>query len=32
LDPAAGRFIDDAEANGMLSRHYRAPYIVPDKI
>jgi hypothetical protein len=29
LDPKTGRFHNDAEANEMLTRKYRAPYVVP---
>jgi len=32
FDPVAERFIGDADANHMLSREYRAPYLLPDKI
>ena len=32
FDPATLRFPGDAEANAMLSREYRAPYAVPDKV
>ncbi|MCC6539473.1 MAG: Gfo/Idh/MocA family oxidoreductase [Bryobacterales bacterium] len=32
VDPKAGRFVNDAEANQMLTRHYRAPYVVPAKV
>jgi predicted dehydrogenase len=32
IDPATESFIDDAEANAMLKRDYRAPYIVPDQV
>jgi hypothetical protein len=28
----AGRFLGDAEANAMLTRKYRAPYIVPQNV
>jgi hypothetical protein len=31
FDPAQGR-IADADANRMLSREYRAPYVVPDRV
>jgi hypothetical protein len=29
---AAGKFINDAAANRMQTRNYRAPYVVPDKV
>jgi predicted dehydrogenase len=32
FDPAANRFSSDAEANKMLTRDYRAPYVVPEKV
>jgi predicted dehydrogenase len=32
FDPAAEKFIGDAEADKMLTRKYRAPYIVPEKV
>ena len=32
MDPATERFIDNAEADKMLTREYRAPYIVPEKV
>jgi predicted dehydrogenase len=32
FDPASEKFVDDPEADKLLTRNYRAPYIVPDKI
>jgi len=32
FDPAAHNFGADREANGYLSRRYRAPYVVPDRV
>ncbi|MDZ7604560.1 MAG: Gfo/Idh/MocA family oxidoreductase [Cyclobacteriaceae bacterium] len=32
FDPITETFPGDAEANTMLTRNYRAPYIVPDKV
>ena len=32
FDPATLRFPNDAEANALLTREYRAPYVVPDKV
>jgi predicted dehydrogenase len=32
FDPKTERFIDDAEANQLLKREYRAPYVVPDQV
>ena len=32
FDPAGERFVDDSEANSMLTRNYRAPFVVPEKV
>jgi len=32
FDPIAERFIGNEDANNMLSRNYRAPYLMPEKI
>ena len=32
VDPAKWSFLHDTEANAMLTRKYRAPYIVPEKV
>jgi predicted dehydrogenase len=32
VEPHAERFVNDSEANAYLTREYRAPFIVPDKI
>ncbi len=32
LDPSSGRFLGDPEANGLLTRNYRKPYEVPEKV
>jgi len=32
FDPIAERFIGDEDANAMLTRQYRAPYLMPEKI
>jgi hypothetical protein len=32
FDPARMQFTDDAEANKLLTRDYRRPYVVPDKV
>lgn len=32
FDPTKETFVGDKEANAMLTRKYRAPYVVPDKV
>jgi len=32
FDDAARKFVNDSEANALLTRHYRAPYVVPAKV
>jgi hypothetical protein len=32
FDPATERFLGDHEANAMLARDYRKPYVVPEKV
>ena len=32
MDPKTERFIGNDAANAMLTRDYRAPYIVPEKV
>ena len=32
FDPRTERYIDDDEANAMLRRDYRYPYVVPDRV
>ncbi|MEZ5402679.1 MAG: Gfo/Idh/MocA family oxidoreductase [Bryobacteraceae bacterium] len=32
VDPRTQRFVNDAEANAMLTRNYRAPYVVPANV
>ena len=32
LDPKSERFVSDREANNLLSRQYRKPFVVPDKV
>jgi hypothetical protein len=32
FDPAKEKFIKDPEADKMLTRNYRAPYLLPEKV
>ncbi len=32
FDPARERFVDDPEADRLLSRRYREPYVVPERV
>ena len=32
FDPVTERYIGDEEANAMLTRNYRSPYVIPEKI
>jgi hypothetical protein len=32
MDPKTERFTDNEAANALLTRPYRAPYVVPDKV
>jgi predicted dehydrogenase len=32
VDQSAGRFLNDDEANSLLTRNYRAPYVVPENV
>ncbi len=32
FDPANEKFVGDDEANAMISRNYRAPFVVPEKV
>jgi predicted dehydrogenase len=32
FDPGAGKFVNDAEADKLLRRTYRKPYVVPDQV
>ena len=32
FDSHSERFVDDDQANGYLTRDYRYPYVVPEKV
>ncbi len=32
MDPSAERFIDNADANTLLTREYRKPFVVPETV
>ena len=32
FDATTESFVGDAEANQLLTRHYRAPFVVPDRL
>jgi len=32
FDPAQMQFVGDAQANKLLTREYREPYVVPEKV
>ena len=32
MDPRAERFLDNPDANQMLTREYRSPFVVPEKV
>jgi hypothetical protein len=32
MDPKTEQFIGNAKANEMLTRQYRKPYVVPEKV
>ena len=32
FDPAKERFVNDNEANRLITRQYRAPYVVPERV
>ena len=32
FDPKTEKFIDNKEADKMLTREYRAPFVVPEKV
>ena len=32
MDPKTERFTNSREADALLTRHYRRPYVVPEKV
>jgi hypothetical protein len=32
FDPAREQFVENAKADGLLRRDYRAPFVVPEKV
>jgi Oxidoreductase family, C-terminal alpha/beta domain len=32
IDPSTETFVNDSEANRLLTRDYRKPYVVPEKV
>jgi len=32
FDPATERFVDNAQANELVTRNYRAPFVVPAEV
>ena len=32
FDPKSEHFVSDREANRLLTRNYRSPFVVPDKV
>jgi len=32
MDPGIERFVDNDKANQMLTREYRAPFVVPEEV
>ena len=32
MDPKSERFVDNSDANHLLTREYRKPFVVPEKV
>jgi hypothetical protein len=32
FDPASEKFVNDPDADKLLTRNYRAPYVVPENV